>query len=79
MEVGELNAGRGQGVDVAGVDVGSVAAHLSEAGVVEQDQDHVGGFGPGMGRFVEPRLGVGQGPADATTEAGLRFVGVAHF
>jgi hypothetical protein len=68
VEVGELQAAGGEGVDVGGVDVGAVAAELGEAGVVEEDDHHVGGVVAGVGRLVEPRLGVGDGPADAPLE-----------
>jgi hypothetical protein len=53
VEVGELQAAGGEGVDVRGVDVGAVAAELGEAGVVEQDDHHVGRVGAGVRRLVE--------------------------
>ena len=66
MEVGVAEAVGGECVDVGGVDVGSVAAELCEAEVVEQHDDDVGGVFAGVGRFGEPRLGFGVGLADGS-------------
>jgi hypothetical protein len=68
VEVGELQAAGGEGVDVRRVDVGAVAAELGEAGVVEQDHHDVGRVGAGMRRLVEPGLGVGDRPPDRPLE-----------
>ena len=50
------------------VDVGAVAAELGEAGVVEQDHHDVRRVAPGVGRLVEPRLGLGDRAADPPLE-----------
>ena len=66
MEVGVAEAVGGECVDVGGVDVGSVAAELCEAEVVEENDDDVGGVFAGVGWFGEPWLGFGQGLADGS-------------
>lgn len=71
VEIAELQSVRGQRVDVPGVDIGAVAAQLREAGVIQQDDHHVGGTGRGVRRLVEPGLGVGQRSADDAFESGL--------
>ena len=68
VEVGVLQTGGGEGVDVRRVDVGAVAAELGEPGVVEQHDHHVGGILPRVGRLVEPRLRVGDRSPDPPVE-----------
>ena len=67
MEVGELQPGGGESIDVRCVDVGAVAAELGESGVVEQDHDDVRSGITGVRWLVEPRLGLGQGASDSGT------------
>ena len=69
MEVRELQTVGGECIDVRRVDVRPVTPELSEAGVVEQDDDHVGCLGARMRRLVVPGLRIGNGACDRAFES----------
>ncbi len=69
VEVGELHPATRERVDVGRVDVGPVAAELGKAGVVQQDEHHVRRPLLGVGRLLEVRFGVREGPANRSLEA----------
>ena len=69
VEVGVAEPLRGQTVDVRGGQLGAVAAEVGEAGVVEEDEDHVGRVLAGVGRGRPPRGRLGLGAGDHAVEA----------
>ena len=68
VEVRVSKTGGCQSIDVRCGDVGSVAAQLGEAGVIEQYHNDVRGVFSGMWRLIEPWLGLGDGSTDTSFE-----------
>ena len=68
VEVGELHPVGGQRIDVGCVDVGSEAAELGEAGVVQEDHEYVGRIGTGVDGHLEVGRGLGERSADGPLE-----------
>ena len=81
VEVGVAESAGGQPVDVGGGQVRAIAAEVGEAGVVEEDDHHVGGVVARVRWRRPPGRRLGLGAPDDTVEAFVaRHVGppVAH-
>ena len=74
MHVGEEQAVLGQPVDVGRVDRRAVAAELSEAGVVDDDEKDVRRAFPGAERGRPRRIGLADGAAHAAGKRRAGFV-----
>ncbi len=68
VEVGVAQPAGGQAVDVGGGQVGAVAAEVGEAGVVEEDDHHVGGALARVRRGGPPGRRLGLGALDHAVE-----------
>ena len=74
VHVGVQQAVRGELVDVGRPDRRAEAAELPEAGIVDHDEQHVGGTRPGANRLRPRGLGLADRPADDAGERGPGLV-----